>query len=286
MNHRCPRCHSDKTRSHGYYKRSSDCKTIARRYCSNCDRSFSSATTSSCFRQHKRRINYRLAELLSSGVSQRRSAILLRVNRKTIKRKLEFLGIQARVQHFNFLKELNQEDLSHLQFDDLITIEHTKLKPLSLSVIVTKKRKIIGATLSEIPAFGKRAAFSRLKYGRRKNEHYQKLRELWQTLAPMLPTEGRVDSDRHKNYAPIIKSLLPNWEHRCYEGLRGTAAGQGELKPNARDPLFSINHTLAMFRANINRLFRRTWNTTKDPAALMNHFWIYASFHNSRLLKS
>ena len=286
MNHRCPRCHSFKTRSHGFYKRSSDSKTITRRFCSSCSRSYSNATISSCFRQHKRRINSRLTELLSSGVSQRRSAILLKVNRKTIKRKLDFLGLQARLKHFDFLKTLKESDLTHLQFDDLVTSEHTKLKPLSLSVIVTRKRKIIGATLSEIPAFGKRAAFSRLKYGRRKNEHYQNLKELWQNLTPLLPTEGIVDSDQHKNYPTIIKEFLPNWEHRRYEGLRGNTSGQGELKPHARDPLFSINHTLAMFRANMNRLFRRTWNTTKDPAALMNHFWIYAEFHNSRLVKS
>lgn len=286
MNHRCPRCHSNKTRAHGFYSRSSDCKTITRRFCSSCGRSFSSATTSSCFKQHKRRINSRLAELLSSGVSQRRSAMLLKVNRKTIKRKLDFLGLQAKLRHFNFLKTFKEDDLAHLQFDDLITSEHTKLKPLRLSVVVTKKRKIIGATLSEIPAFGKRAAYSRLKYGRRKDEHYQNLHELWQTLAPILPAEGRVDSDKHKNYEPIIKRFLPKWEHRRYQGIRGTTAGQGELKSHTRDPLFSINHTFAMFRANINRLFRRTWNTTKDPAALMNHFWIYADFHNSRLVRA
>jgi hypothetical protein len=211
-------------------------------------------------------------------------AIILKVNRKTIKRKFDFLAGQARLHHQDFLKTLSADDLTHLQFDDLITSEHTKLKPLSLSVIVTKKRQIIGAVMSEIPAFGKTAAFSRRKYGRRKNEHEKHLRELWQSLVPVLPEAGRVDSDEHQNYSRIIRDLFPHWEHRRYKSQRVSVMGQGELKSKSRDPLFSINHTLAMLRAHINRLFRRTWNTTKDPQALMNHFWIYADFHNRVLV--
>jgi hypothetical protein len=50
-------------------------------------------------------------------------------------------------------------------------------------------------------------------------------------------------------------------------------------------PLFKINHTCAMLRANINRLFRRTWCTTKRPEMLKNHLDIYLHFHNKYLLK-
>ena len=40
-----------------------------------------------------------------------------------------------------------------------------------------------------------------------------------------------------------------------------------------------------MLRANISRLFRRTWNTTKKVASLLDHLRIYAYFHNSVLLR-
>ena len=51
------------------------------------------------------------------------------------------------------------------------------------------------------------------------------------------------------------------------------------------DPLFSLNHTCAMLRANINRLFRRTWCTTKRKDRLEQHLAVYMDFHNRILLK-
>ncbi|MCB0350947.1 MAG: transposase, partial [Bdellovibrionales bacterium] len=72
--------------------------------------------------------------------------------------------------------------------------------------------------------------------------------------------------------------------HLTTPGQRGCVAGQGELKKVAFDPLFSINHTFAMCRANINRLLRRTWCTTKRPDRLVAHLDLYVNFHNRRLL--
>ena len=59
---------------------------------------------------------------------------------------------------------------------------------------------------------------------------------------------------------------------------------QGELKRTGWDPLFTINHTLAMLRDNIKRLTRRTWCTTKQQSALEDVIAIYMHFHNSRLV--
>ncbi len=41
-----------------------------------------------------------------------------------------------------------------------------------------------------------------------------------------------------------------------------------------------------MLRANINRLFRKTWNTTKKVEALIDHLWIYVRYHNAVLVGS
>ena len=62
--------------------------------------------------------------------------------------------------------------------------------------------------------------------------------------------------------------------------------GQGELKKIGKDPLFSLNHTAAMLRANINRLFRRTWRTTKKPERLADHIALYVWYHNSELIQN
>src|SRR5690242_11220275 len=114
----------------GRYFRSSDGQWIQRYQCFVCRRLFSSATFSVHFRQKKRRINYRLQLLMNSGVSQRRAAILLRVNRKTVVRKFRFLAHHARLEHASWLRTLSKNPLSEVQFDDLETSEHSKCKPL------------------------------------------------------------------------------------------------------------------------------------------------------------
>ena len=60
--------------------------------------------------------------------------------------------------------------IESVQIDDLITSEHTKMKPVSVSVAVDKKtRMILALEVSKIPAFGHLAKKSRRKYGYRKS---------------------------------------------------------------------------------------------------------------------
>jgi hypothetical protein len=59
--------------------------------------------------------------------------------------------------------------------------------------------------------------------------------------------------------------------------------GQGELKRGGFDPLFSLNHTAAMFRDRLKRLSRRTWCTTKRPDRLQLLLDLYAWYHNELL---
>jgi hypothetical protein len=54
-------------------------------------------------------------------------------------------------------------------------------------------------------------------------------------------------------------------------------------KDSLRDSKDISMNTYAMMRANINRLFRRTWNTTKDPRRLRDHIDLYVWYHNSEL---
>ena len=62
----------------------------------------------------------------------RRCARILGINKNTVERKLIYLAKKAKRSHENFLKELKGQ-VVHLQFDDLITSEHTKMKPLTVS---------------------------------------------------------------------------------------------------------------------------------------------------------
>ena len=62
-------------------------------------------------------------------------------------------------------------------------------------------------------------------------------------------------SDSNPSYPKILKEILPDSTHSQVEGGRGCVVGQGELKNKKFDPMFALNHTAAMIRANMNRLF-------------------------------
>ena len=90
-----PKCPSPSPRKNGTYFRPSDSKSIQRWVCKGCKRHFSAATFQAAYHQNKRRANPDVANLLSSGVSLRRIALLLRITRLTVARKLAFLAKEA-----------------------------------------------------------------------------------------------------------------------------------------------------------------------------------------------
>ena len=254
---------------------------VQRFLCLKCQKTFSTATTHPCFQQKKRHFNFRILKELCSGVSQRRIARNLRLNRKTIARKLIFLGLQAQSK----LNEMNQAlpPAEIVEFDDLETFEHSKCKPLSVTLCVRKSRWILGFEVSKMPAKGKLAKLSFKKYGPRRDMRNLGRRTLFSRIRPFIHPNATIKSDQNPHYPAIIKQFFPEAMHEAFKGQRGSIVGQGELKKLRFDPLFSLNHTCAMLRANINRLIRRTWCTTKIPEKLALHIAIYAVYHNIHL---
>lgn len=171
------------------------------------------------------------------------------------------------------------------QFDEMETHEHSKMKPLSIALMVEKNsRKILGFSVSSMPAKGLLAKKAVKKYGFRRDDRAQGMRDLFRDVDHLLHPQATLTSDQNPKY--------PGWLHPCsyvhktIKGQRGAITGQGELKKIHFDPLFSLNHTCAMIRANVNRLFRKTWCTTKKAEALVDHLWLYVDFHNQILTKN
>ena len=273
-------------RRDGFYFRKDDSRKIARFKCMSCFKKFSAATSSLEFGQKKRRINFTLFKLLASGVSMRRSAIILNVHRTTIDRKFQYLAKKAHEMNKNFLLEMEKTPVTHMQFDDLITSVHTKLKPLTVSLAVdAKKRFILGAKVGSLPAFGHLAVLSRKKYGLRQNENVRTLSELFSQIERVVHPNALIESDEHKLYKKAVGRFFPQAKFVQYKGGRGCIVGQGELKKLHYDPLFKLNHACAMLRANINRLFRKTWCTTKLENNLQKHLEIFIAFHNLIYIK-
>ena len=271
----------------GRYFRSSDGQWIQRYFCRSCGGTFSSATNLPCYRQKKRKLNPAFDRLFSSCVSQRRAAILLGVNRKTAVRKFRFLATQARQEQERWLKQLASHPISHVQFDDLETSEHTKCKPLSVALAVEpKSRKILGFQVSSMPAKGHLSQIAFKKYGPRADDRAQGWNALFYSLKPVVREDAEWLSDENPHYPHHLKRHHPKATHRTVKGRRGCVAGQGELKKIGNDPLFSLNHTCAMLRANLNRLVRRTWCTTKTKQGLIDHLSIYVRYHNQVLTQA
>ena len=95
---------------------------------------FSFATSHPCFGQNKRQMNEPLKRLLVSKVSLNRAAWVLNLNRKTVVRKLLFLSAQAELR---LQKQLSTHLPSQvIEFDDMETFEHSKCKPVSITLAV------------------------------------------------------------------------------------------------------------------------------------------------------
>ena len=205
MNVNCPHCEKNPEyvsdcrtiRREGSYYRKSDSRSVKRYSCLLCKTGFSDATKDPCFRQKKRQKNKKLLELLASGVSERRSAKLLRIHRKTVARKVIFLGLSCALK--NFIENACQK-VEAFEFDDLETFEHSKCRPLSVVLAVTKSRRILGFRVAQMGAKGRLVKKSLKLYGKLPEERSSKRKELFQEIRPLIQPGAIIMSDSNPYY--------------------------------------------------------------------------------------
>ena len=106
------------------------------------------------------------------------------------------------------------------------------------------------------------------------------LRRLLRSLERSIDPKATFRTDSHPYYPPIIRQVFPNSSHEQVKSRRARVTGQGELKIGGWDPIFSLNHTAAMFRAHVARLVRKTWCTTKKIDCLRDRLILYMVSHN------
>ena len=269
----------------GHYWRAEDARWIRRYRCLKCRRSFSSSRWTPFFRQKKRRLNQPVAQLLVNGTSERAAGRMLRINRKTVTRKWVLMSGLAKQERLAELVKLAlaPQKLGELQFDEMESFERSKCLPLSIPLAVTPERKILSFRVVSMPAKGPLALISRKKYGPRRDDRKAGALELFSEILAVVDPNALFKTDQKSTYPGWIRARFPRARHKAFKGKRGCVVGQGELKKVFFDPLFSFNHTAAMLRANINRLFRRTWCTTKRPDRLAAHIELYIQAHNRRV---
>ncbi len=169
------------------------------------------------------------------------------------------------------------------QLDELETFEHSRrLAPVTMPVLIERSSYfILDLDTVPLPCRGGLSRADRLKReerelvsGRRKSGSRAAVERCFSTLAILLSPSAIADvqTDRKVPYTPILR--------RCFGRRLAHQRYSSKDKRDYKNPLFPINHTLAMMRDGISRLVRRNWGASKLRERLDDHAWIWVTWRN------
>ena len=217
-----------------------------------------------------------------SGNTQRRTAKLLNCSKTTVERKFLWLSLNLKYTHASDPESL------HLQIDELESIEHTKLKPVTIPLCVSSDFRILGINVGKIKAKGHLSEIALKKYGPREDEREKAITELLIKLKETLSVIPlSITTDALPIYKTLIKKHFPDVQHITVVSKELVKKKRELMYTSERkkifDPLFALNQRCAMLRADIRRLTRRSWCTTKKIANLKKHVELYQIYNNQQL---
>ncbi len=269
----------------GRFHRACDGRTVQRFLCLECRRTFSTQTFRVDYRLKKPKLNLSLFGPFISKVTHRQAARVLGCSRRTVAHRLALLGDHCRRFHRWRLSQVaGKLDSSKIfQLDELETFEHSRrLTPVTMPVLIERSSYfVLDLATAPLPCRGGLSRGDRLRkegrerlLGRRRSGSRRAVEHCVDTLAGVLVPSARVrmQTDRKATYATILQGRfgirLAHQRHSSRE------------KRDYKNPLFPINHTLAMMRAGISRLVRRTWGASKLRERLEHHAWIWVAWRN------
>jgi len=269
----------------GRYPRACDGRNVQRFLCLECHRTFSTQTFRVDYRLKKPRLIHDLVGPFVSKVTHRQAARILGCSRKTLAHRLELLGNHCRDFHLRRLELARERGGLHgvFQLDELETFEHSRrLAPVTMPVLIERKSYfVIDLETATLPCRGRLSEGDRDRKRQRENEHgvrrsgsRKAVSKCLQTLATHHSKQGpiQVQTDRKPTYRAILARAFGT--RLAHERHSSTA------KRDYQNPLFPINHTLAMMRDGISRLVRRTWAASKLRTNLERHAWIWVAWRN------
>lgn len=276
----CPHCYKKHFKKKGYYYRKISKTYIPRYICFSCKKHFSTRTMSSTFRQKRPDLNRKVFDYLTSGVSLRRTAQKLNCHYQTVYRKFLWLSVKAKGFH-----EKQEFLVQELQFDEMESIEHTKLKPLTIAVAISEKYEILGVKVGRMPAKGHLSEISIRKYGPRENESDITMDSLLKNLN-LKPKSSSfvIKSDANPSYRKYVTKYYPDNPYQTFVSGKNKEKRRlmkyTNLEKRIFDPLFATNQRMAKLRDHIKRLTRRSWCTTKLKENLEKHLYLYIADNN------
>jgi transposase-like protein len=264
-------------RPHGFFITRWNAQPVRRYQCLDCRVTFSTHTFKSTYRQKRPDLNKTIYQWYVSGATQRRMARALQISRTTVVRKFLFLAREAKIKQAQALKSFEG---GALQFDEMESFEHTRLKPLSIAMAVdAKTRKLLATTVAPFPCKGPRAAFARQKYGFRPDLRREARKTLIDTLIPLSPIS--ITTDFHPAYPKLLRGALSKTIHRqTVRAKQDRNFFHKNRRRNYADQLFALNFVAAKIRHDLSRMARRVWVTTKKPERLQAHLELFLAYHN------
>jgi hypothetical protein len=289
---RCPHTDCSAHRSHpfrfthwGTYARHCDGRAVQRFRCLECSRTFSSQSFRLDRGLQRPRLHLDLWAHFISKVTQRQSARMLGCSRKTVAHRLELLGGHCREYQALYLARLaaGKGLEGKFQLDELETYEHSRrLQPVTVPVLIQRPSYfLVDLAAAPLPCRGRLCARDREKkaarellLGKRRSGSRRAVEGCLRTLSkcakPRRPLVLQTDC-KHEYVRSIQRVLGSRAVH-----LRTSSKD----KRDYANPLFPINHTLAMLRDGLSRLVRRTWAASKLRARLEQHLWIWVCWRN------
>lgn len=275
MKVRCPtkRCPNHERKSpewiirKGFFQTKSG-KRVQKYQCGCCGKYFSDQTGTLTYREHKPEATKEVFKWYCSAATQRRLARNVEVNRKTVVRKFERLSKWARKTHNEKLRS-GSLVTNYIFFDEMQHHIHSRLKPVTIALAVRAKTgEILEVSVSSLP--------SRRKPGRQKQLYPNWINNGWAarertmlSLHHCRKENTVVGTDQCKIYPSLVHAH--GFEHRALKRRKVW---------EKRDPMFWLNHVCARIRADLSRMRRRTWVTSKSIKHLQMHLDLYIAYQN------
>lgn len=263
----------------GYYKTKHNGQPVPRYQCKRCRHLFSSHSLLPTYRQKKPAMNKEVYKWYSSGTTQRRMAINLGINRKTVARKFLYMARQAANYHKKMLSNGSLKTMN-VQFDELEHYEHTIMKPVSIAVAVdTYSGKIISLDAATMKIHGKLTGMSRDKYGYREDTRDAAREDAFRAINDVALSGLKIYTDFNPSYPNFKDRFVPSAQLvQVYS--KGGIKRSKKVRRNLDDALWRVNHVCAKIRNDLARLSRKSWVTTKALWALQAQLDLYIAYNN------
>jgi hypothetical protein len=196
-------------------------------------------------------------------------------------RKFLFLSTNAQEEHLRRLKQ-KAFDITQVQFDEMLSFEHTRLKPLSIALAVQSDNyQVIDIQVAQSHYQGRLSSIALNKYGPRRDQSKEARIHVLKTLESQIRTTCHITTDAKPHYPLEVREYFSKATFKQIKnrGNRLKRLLQARRR-NIQDPMFGLNLVAARIRHDLSRMGRKVWTTTKKAERLQSHLMLFVAYQN------